>query len=222
MRRTALLGLLASLAFAPAAHAFPAPAGALCGVATANSAPAPGTQNGFVLSGPVAMRDSNPRIVHTGYVACAVQVNAAAHSAADVCATATLIGPVSAVLPPVPCSYPATANDTVYVCTSVHITGQPALYYDDTAGVWSTSSAAPCAPATRLRCDNSEPACATANGVLTPVKDTLDQLLCPPLALVFPPQGDVPPVWDCPPYASPGSTVLNAVAFVLAPRVHAA
>ena len=30
----------------------------------------------------------------------------------------------------------------------------------------------------------------------------LDSVVCPVLAVVFPPQGDVPGVWDCPPYGA--------------------
>jgi len=34
------------------------------------------------------------------------------------------------------------------------------------------------------------------------VSEFVDPLACPLLALVFPPDGDVPGAWDCPPYAS--------------------
>ena len=33
-----------------------------------------------------------------------------------------------------------------------------------------------------------------------PIFNLIDALSCPVLAIMFPPEGDVPGLWDCPPY----------------------
>jgi hypothetical protein len=85
---------------------------------------------------------------------------------------------------PAQITYVATATDNVYLCSEFTDDYDGTTYYwDDVNGEWSTSAATPCGLATSTDGDPS----------------ALLQILCPVTALLFPPEGDVPPILDCPP-----------------------
>ena len=73
------------------------------------------------------------------------------------------------------------------VCTELRVhesSGDTTLYWDDVAEAWSTSP--------YVQCDELWQA--------EPPDVWIDGVVCPVLAVAFPPQGDIPGIWDCPPY----------------------
>jgi len=171
--------------------------GLTCGmVAVTDPTAEPGTVTGEVHGGPVA--SSMP--VNAVTIECSVQVNSPFHrfGTAEDDNDAAQGGPVADVLPPTLVSFTAAGGDIVYLCTEWH-EGDTRWYYDDlnAGGIGAfitTPDEAHCTIATSLPVPETGP-----------VGHELDPLLCPVLAIVFPPEGDVVlpvagKVWDCPPY----------------------
>jgi hypothetical protein len=189
--------LLASLTTAPAVAAGFHGWGALCTlVSTSDPTADRGTETGVLVAGPLVLDDGDtpPGLVN-GHVVCTVQVNEERHSGTNA-ATVTGVELPEATAAAGTVSYRADWSDTVYVCTAVVIGGQTWYYDEPNNGVdllkrdrWLTTPNAECGLATDTNAD-----------ALTPVMDLVDAVVCPVLALVFPPEGDVAGVWDCPPY----------------------
>lgn len=78
----------------------------------------------------------------------------------------------------------------VNLCTELRVAGEPPLYWDDDAEDWSGDPDVAC----YIPPDGGPDP--------EPIERLLDQLVCPVLALVYPPEGDIPGVWDCPPYGN--------------------
>ena len=118
----------------------PDPWGALCGATSAGSG---SSETGTVDGGPLALTADNNTPL-TGALTCTVQVNGRTHSAADACTTSSPVGTGAVLAPQARCSWPASADDRVYVCTAVSIAGWGSYYYDDFTNEWSTSTSARC------------------------------------------------------------------------------
>jgi hypothetical protein len=128
---------------------------------------------------------------------CTIQVGAPAHAGPDAVAVRAS-GPGAAIVPPTLVTFEAAPEQDVILCTEVRVTtssGVRALYWDDFAEEWSDSPDVGC---TDLAPDyDGDP--------VQPYLELLDTVVCPVLAIVFPPEGDVTgpvlgKVWDCPPY----------------------
>ncbi len=118
----------------------------------------------------------------SGSVTCTVQ-DAATHGGTDRGNATSAETPGVAVLPPTELEGRGSAR---YVCTSVRTQGT--TYYRDAAtGGWSPSPSVACDEMLLVRV----PTCTDVCDIDTP---------CLLLPLLFPPNGDVPGVWDCPPY----------------------
>lgn len=199
MRRTALAAVLVSGLVAAPAAAGPAvfvsayvvvPAAALvnatgaeaygltCGMVTVSDAP--GSQTGIVVGAAVTVPATNVDVT------CTVQVGTLndTHDKPDA-ASLTRSGNGVVVVADL-ISYAAPEDADVYLCTKWRMAGVD-YFYDAAAKVFSTSGTVECVLATSQELD-------------APLAAVADPIACPLLALALPPHGDVPAVWDCPPY----------------------
>ena len=196
--RIAFAGLLVAVSMGsplPAAHATPDPGfGQLCGFTSLTDPLGEGAQTGEVDGGPLFLSDDTDLLAsYSGRLVCTIQVDAPTHAGADACSVtgAVLGNPVFAAGT---CTYSYGTGSNVYLCTQVDIDGGPTLYFDDsndplTDGSWSTDPwSARCMLATSF---------STGDG---PAAEEADAVVCPVLATMLPPEGDIAGVWDCPPY----------------------
>ena len=173
------------------------PSGFLCGFSSlSNPTAEAGTQTGEIDGGPLAIVDAEGN-VGSGTLTCTIQVNQGTHDGSGVAVSASGTGVVA--FGPTVVSYQADDDDIVFLCSEfTYANGGPTLYFhsseDPTVeGHWSTASTSACAQATSANSgDVLEP--------IRPIEELVDSLICPVLAVVFPPTGDIPGVWDCPPY----------------------
>jgi hypothetical protein len=200
MRRPLLACALVALTV-PAAPATAAPGlSSPCGyVFAADPGDPTGRRNTGVLHGGPALLDD--AAVRTGRLACSIQLDLSWHGAPD---AARAVSPTSAgvaVLPPTPFELdldPGTYQ-AVYLCDEVQVDGVGTFYWHAYDSVWTTDSAAPCLGA--VTHPYEDPVDVPWEVIDPPQGEQVDPLVCPVLAQVFPPHGDVPDVWDCPPYA---------------------
>lgn len=190
----AVLVAAALLSPAAPAHAAPDPTGALCGFLTVTD-PVNGWQVGEIDGGPVALvDDADPSKVYWGSVTCTIQRDQQ-HGSADndlASLTGSTTPGVAAVAGTV--AFHTEPGDWLWLCTRVNIAGGPTLYYDGESGTWSESSAAQCSTSAG---PSPEPFPSTAVDAIIAFAEAV---VCPVLAVVFPPHGDVLGLWDCPPY----------------------
>jgi hypothetical protein len=197
VRALAAVPLSILLLLPATASAAPAPlTGVGCGTSYADDPATPGGSVGELDGGPLVLVADDPAVPVRGSVTCTLQTGAT-HGGAPLAAatSATTTGVV--VLPATPVAFTADPLDTVYLCTRVDVEGGAVWYSDEEAGEWSTDPDVPCAPlGVDEVCPTADPTarCSPWSPVL------IDSITCPILALVFPPWGDVPDVWDCPPY----------------------
>ena len=154
------------------------------------------TQAGQINGGPIG--DLNQPTA-TVTLTCTIQVGAAnsTHAGADAVAlsgTGTGFASVAGQA-----SYTSPEGQPVYLCTQATINGTT-YYLDETNSEWTFNSSAGCGEAISQE---------ILPGPLAPVFTIVDQLfvdvidptICPTLATLFPPEGDIPELgWDCPPY----------------------
>ena len=215
--RTALAAAAAvALAVVPGAPAGAAPAadGRRCTFASVTNPSGSGdVQLGEINGGPVVVADLSDLLANpvTVTLTCTIQVHPNwTHAGADA-VSVSASGAVAVTLPPTVASYVAPEGYPVFLCTELTVTDARGathhLYWDGSAKEYSASDAATCI-------DHLDPE--IFPGPLGPVFDLLDRVfrdvvdpaVCPQLAAVFPPDGDVDypvlggPFWDCPPYAS--------------------
>jgi hypothetical protein len=180
------------LGFAPVAHAAPAPTGFRCGFSSVTDPTTGNTQVGEVDATLVLTDDTDPARTYTGYVTCTIQTGINdTHAEADAAAVTGISGPgpLAAVAGTV--TYAVADHENVYLCTEV-VTDGGTVYWDALNEVWSSDP--------DVGCDNP----AYPEPQPDPLPDW-DLMICPILAIVFPPEGDVTvpvlgKVWDCPPY----------------------
>lgn len=120
-------------------------------------------------------------------------------------AEASATGQAVAVVPPTPVEwYEPQFWEPAWVCTHVAVTtrdGQTAdLYWDSWNGEFATDPGVACGGP--IACPQSGDPCGPDLGrVLQRLwEDVVDPAICPALAQAFPPEGDIPDVWECPPY----------------------
>jgi hypothetical protein len=116
----------------------PDPWGGLCRMDALGSGTA---ETGVVSGGPLLVDDANGT-TYAGTLTCSVQL-AGGHAAPDVC-TASGSGAPVVIITARTCSWAASAEDDVFVCSRIDVDGWPALYFDDAAGRWSTAPDVAC------------------------------------------------------------------------------
>jgi hypothetical protein len=192
--------VLAALALAAAALAAPvttgaaqAVPGALCGFAAFPRDEDDDRFSGVLVGGPLAFPDG-PVPASTGTLVCTIQIEANdTHGEADAAVITGTTSVVSTVAGTV--TYGLPDNADLYLCSHVEFGGTaPVLYWDASAGGWSTSASVPCSSAFTAQAPDPGP-----------VTGGDDAIYCPILSIAFPSEGDVVlpglrPVWDCPPY----------------------
>lgn len=181
-----LAGVLATLTAAPARADTPTADGFLCRLEE-RADDVTGDRVARISGGPVLITEANGVVPETGLFVCGVRFRADLSAPAD----HTGSGPQTArqgtgVFTAGPGEYPWPSTGYTWLCTEFLDDSDNVTYYwDDAQGEWSTDPAVPCLFAPK----SDEP----------PVP-LVDQLVCPVLVLLFPPEGDVPDLWDCPPY----------------------
>jgi hypothetical protein len=176
------LGVGTMLTFAPAANA--APEGRRCGFSTLTDPQIEGSQSGQINAGPLVLDTTNPTA--SGFITCTIQVGTNdTHAEADAAKiSGTTSTGVAALAGSV--TYEVGTDEDVWICTEVHA-GATVYYWDAASASWSTTGGT----------------CDLSTSIETPpVGGEIDFLICPILAIVFPPEGDVLNIWDCPPYNS--------------------
>ena len=150
-----------------------------------------GNRAGILGGGPVAALavDSTANPLATVRLDCIIRVNGFDQR------SITGIGTGFASTGPVSIAFFADDDDVVEACTRASVNGGPYRYYDANQRVFTDDPTAPCLPDAQ-----SNPAVQAAKDAAEPLKQLGDAVLCPLLALAFPPEGDIPPVQDCPPY----------------------
>ena len=217
---------------APARAATPLADGQLCGYSMMSDPTGPdGTMTGYLEGGPVfAVADDlagNPVSVT---LTCTIQTGWDLSHAGTDAVSASASGTGVAVLPPTPYRFTmADPWEPLSLCTEVILVDGHGethhLYWDDSsnggAHDFSTSPTAkcfgPCNLAFPSNCD--PPPCedeiglhcrvvgfhtvpAVFDAVSSVFVDVVDPAICPVLVTAYPPEGDVPNLWDCPPYES--------------------
>jgi hypothetical protein len=184
MRALRVLSVVAGLV----AVALPAPAraelvahGVLCNRADLGGPRPPEVREDTLYAGPVTLVDDTAGPV-TATIVCTVR-DGGSHAAPALASAESDPGTGVVALPPTTVSY----LDLGYtaICTELRIVGGPTLYYDAGSRAWTTDPATLCEPSL---------------DVIGPDPYLPDAVLCPLLTGAFPPDGDVPGVWDCPPY----------------------
>ena len=196
--RRAVLSLLAATSLVstatPAVADPPIVDGVLCGFATVIDLSAEeGTQSGVLWGGPVLLTERNGITPETGTLLCRVQVVDSFTSNHD--GAGPYVdddGPRGVFLAgPQIITIQRTGTQNVFLCAEFVDSGIP-YYWDSASQNWSTSSNVPC--------DLS----ITGDGGDGPrdIEVLIDSIVCPLVALLLPPEGDIPGIWDCPPYGN--------------------
>ena len=204
--------LLAAAAALPA-QADPLLAGEVCELVSVGDAA--GHRTGEVHGGPLTAADlalvspdlsavtDNPVSIT---LTCTVRLDWMVTHTSPAVAEASATGPAVAIVPPTVVGWDEPDFPQAQVCTSAFVTTRDGdtteLYWDVYEGRFTTDPGVLCGP---LACTTSD--CGPgipglidyANDLII---DYVDPVVCPPLTQVFPPEGDVPDLWDCPPYAS--------------------
>lgn len=188
--------LVAPVATAPVAASgtVDGPSGVMCGLTAAtDTSPdaAPGAMTGTVDAGPLLLTLDG--VLRRGWLRCSIQLGYPQHAAPDV-VVVTGTGTDVAVVTPTAVAFTAAPETPVYQCTEVDFEGWGRLYWASNGlggGNWTYDATA---------------SCDAGLSVDVPLDDVtvaaVDPIVCPQLSAVFPPDGDVPDVWDCPPYGS--------------------
>ncbi len=196
---TKLFGAIALLLAAVAPHAGAAepaaPTGFACGFAATADPERADWWVGEVDGGPLTVPGSE-RVT----LRCSIQLGWLTHDAPDlVSVSASGDGSAGvAVVPPTVFRYTDPHDDVVAVCSEVTVVeaggATRTLYRDHHSGDWTTDP--------RSTCDFMSTVCPTTTRGHDYCRDPFepDSTLCPVLATAFPPEGDVPGLWDCPPY----------------------
>lgn len=213
-------GGLSLTAAAPAqAQAPEGPAtGILCGFGSVTD---PTIENGEVQTGEI---DGGPLVATapgaTISMTCTIQVGAAnsTHAGANSAVAGSSPSVQATAVPPTLVSYLSPEGQPVYMCTEATVNGVT-YYYDSVSepGGWSLSSSVGCSeaisqeifpgplgPVLDILFPILDGVFTTVDGILHDLfVNTIDPVICPILAGIFPPEGDIPDLgWDCPPYNS--------------------
>jgi hypothetical protein len=195
--RRAVLPLLAALglvSFAtPALADAPLADGVLCALASVTDPTAPlGTQVGVLTGGPAVLTLQDGTTPEDGTLTCRIQTDVASHTGYG----PEIDGHGTGLLTAGPAVVSYYQGSNVFLCAEFTDDSDGVTYYWDAVALrWSTDMT--------VRCD-------WAYGSYTPkpAETLVDSIICPVLALAFPPEGDVTlrapvgTVWDCPPYGN--------------------
>ena len=175
---------------APAQADAPETVGVICAFAPlVDPSPQEGTRLAELSGGPVLLTEADGVTPARGTVICRIQVYGSTQGP-NVAARGT----GAFVANPAVVRYAADDWDYVFLCSEfVDDKDGVRYYWDDELGEWSTSPATPCSLTNARSASDDDP---------EPIEYVIDSVVCPIFALVFPPEGDIERVWDCPPYGN--------------------
>lgn len=197
MRTIALAAAMAALSL-PGVPARAEVRGLTCGYFSLTNPVDEEKQTAEVDGGPYLVADLDDLVANPVAVTltCSLQIGEeTTHTAPDL-ASVSVSGNVVVALPPTVVSF---RDDGTYrlvvLCTELAITDAHGethhLYWDQVDDEFSTSPDVLC-----WDWDDYD------SGPYDPLWEVVDPLACLPLAVLFPPEGDVEGLWDCPPYAT--------------------
>jgi hypothetical protein len=194
VRAAAVVLALVVPALPGTARAAVEPDGVNCGFSSlADPTGPPDEQLGMLNGGPVTLTDPDaPGRVVSGSLVCSLR-QGLYHTDPLLAQAASPVTPGVVVVPPTLVTYTADPVAWITACTEVRVDGGPTLYWDDEAEVWSTDPGVLCydfGP-------EPDPLGEVVDGLFV---DVVDPLLCAVLVTQYPPEGDLPGIWDCPPY----------------------
>ena len=194
----ALLSALVLPPLDPASADAPVTDGLICSFTTVIDPTAEeGTQTGQLEGGPVlftvAPDGTTPQ---EGTLICRVQVVdafASDHTGSGPSVSGRINAAGVAVAGPYVITINRTGSQNVFLCSEFVDNSEGLVYYwDDDNSEWSTNPVVHCG----LSLTGDKGGAPRDSEVL------VDSIICPILALVFPPEGDIPGIWDCPPYGN--------------------
>ena len=168
------------------ASAAPDPVGT-CGYSAISDPQVEGSMTAKVQAVVLLTDDTYPHVLHSGSVTCTLR-SGWTHVDGD--ELAVVPGPVATgvAVAAGTATFAVERDEFVSICTRVDLLDGTTLYWDGENGTWSTSANVPCSP------PRAEP---------VPGGTVLDELVavvvCPILASLLPPDGDIPGIVDCPP-----------------------
>lgn len=147
----------------------------------------PGTEGGDVITGAVA---STP-VLGDGRLTCTVQVGGVTHDGSDAVSRRANGTDVVVLLPEIT-SFVAPEDVPLYLCAEFWSSRDGrTVYWDGYSQTWSSSPYADCDLLSGFDTrDTSDPV----------FYEFVDPWVCPAIAFMLPPDGDIPGVYDCPPY----------------------
>jgi hypothetical protein len=195
MRRVAPVVALV-LAATPVAPARASdPTGFLCAADKTASPPGRGRLDGGPLVAAAAADGAPPADPLTITLRCSLQTDAYGTSSGPDFAETSGTGTGVAIAPPVEFAIPP--DEIAYVCTEVTLTDRAGTvrhrYWDENLYDFTDDPDAACGLVYFYPCGGYGTTCEDYVGPL------LDAVVCPALAPLYPPDGDVPDVWGCPP-----------------------
>lgn len=227
MRRILFGALVLALSAAPAHAERPTLAGDVCDHRTSVNPAGTGEWTAVVRGGPLAaadvvttvpaldeVLDDNPYAIT---LTCTLKVGWSNDHTSPAAATASASGLGVAVLPPTLLPYDDPDGTFAAVCTEVTVTdrdGDSATFYWDVYDEsFGTDPTVPCGPvfcplSARNACGGGPPSVPprevrdAIDIAMWGIEEWVDPAACAVLDDQFPPEGDVPDVWDCPPYQS--------------------
>ena len=196
------------LSGAPAGAQAPTTAGNLCDFASIERPGEPGVQVGEIDGGPLVVADLSDLVANpvSATLTCSIHVGWDNwNHAGPVAVSASATGAVVVTLPPTVVSYRLIPDEGWSFCTALTVTDAHGdtqhLYWHEWEQEFSTSNTVPC-----YQPWGPPPPPPIWELVEDLFLQVVDPVLCPLLAIAFPPEGDVDvpvlggPFWDCPPY----------------------
>jgi hypothetical protein len=165
-----------------------------------------GVQTGQISGGPLVIQDSTTLLPGSGTLYCWLQVNDATHGDPLTHPGVHNHGTGVVTAGPAQITYTATATDNVYLCASFQDDASTTYYWHDSTSTWSTSPG-DCG----LAISAGPPDPGPLDPVFQLIDDTfttldgleqalIDPVICPVLVALVGGDGDIPLVWNCPPY----------------------
>ena len=201
MKKAVLVAAVAATLVPAPANAEVFPYGDLCdflSISGAGPFGPEGTYSGTMSGGPLVVVDWDDVVANpvSATLTCDLQVGEAqdAPNAFSVSASGTTV----VTVPPTPVPHHGAPDEgLLYECTSVTLTDAhgdtTTVYWDRWNDDWTTDPGTDCWPAL------GQPCCGPWFGDMV-FHEVIDPAVCPILDDVFPPEGDVGLIWDCPPY----------------------
>jgi hypothetical protein len=208
---TLAIGLVSAAVPGTAHAAVQEPWGSRCGLSTLIHPTDTSKTLAQLNGGPLVVSDDESDDPVYASLTCSIHLGVAnvRHSGADAASATSPTTPTVVMLPPTLVEYDWLPAQNLYLCAQVDVVGGPTWYWArDTrqTGQWSTDPESECTYDTdegeEFVPDEVWDLVDAVDGLIGDAEHLVDAVTCPALATLYPPEGDVPDVWDCPPYGN--------------------